>query len=99
MNIPNNIFREICIGSIRVYQKVISPFLPQSCRYHPSCSEYALQAVDEYGVWKGGLLAVKRLCRCHPWGGSGFDPVAHQMESDGSRFPAGTGDVHTTRGR
>ncbi|HWL47654.1 MAG TPA: membrane protein insertion efficiency factor YidD [Sphingomonadaceae bacterium] len=52
-----------------------SVLLPPSCRYHPSCSAYAITAIERYGALKGGWLAVKRLSRCHPWGGSGFDPV------------------------
>ena len=81
MDISKNIFREICIGSIKIYQRVLSPFLPHSCRYHPSCSQYALQSIDEFGVWRGGFRALKRLARCHPWGGSGLDPVHGHEES------------------
>lgn len=63
------------IGLIKFYQRGISPFLPPACRFTPTCSEYALQAIQAHGVGKGGVLAVKRLARCHPWGGSGDDPV------------------------
>ena len=52
-----------------------SRILPPSCRYQPSCSAYAIGALERYGAWRGGLLAAKRLLRCHPWGGSGYDPV------------------------
>jgi putative membrane protein insertion efficiency factor len=52
-----------------------SAILPPSCRYQPSCSAYAITAIERHGALKGGWLAIKRLCRCHPWGGSGFDPV------------------------
>jgi putative membrane protein insertion efficiency factor len=52
-----------------------SAILPPSCRYQPSCSAYAITAIERYGALKGGWLAIKRLSRCHPWGGSGFDPV------------------------
>lgn len=62
-------------GLIRVYQWGISPFLPGTCRYEPTCSEYALQAVNRFGGFKGGWLALKRILRCHPWGGWGYDPV------------------------
>jgi putative membrane protein insertion efficiency factor len=62
-------------GLIRVYQLCISPFTPASCRYLPTCSEYAAEAVAKHGACKGGWLALKRLARCHPWGGSGHDPV------------------------
>lgn len=59
----------------RFWQVGPSRVLPPSCRYAPSCSEYAIQALYKYGALKGGWLAIKRLMRCHPWGGSGFDPV------------------------
>lgn len=57
------------------YQYCISPFLPKVCRYEPSCSVYAVQALKKYGPFKGGYLAAKRILSCHPWGGSGYDPV------------------------
>jgi hypothetical protein len=60
---------------IRFYQVAISPLLGPSCRYTPTCSEYARQAIVKYGPFKGLWLAVKRVLRCHPWGGSGYDPV------------------------
>lgn len=60
---------------IRFYQYGISPFTPASCRYTPTCSQYALEALRRHGLFKGGWLALKRLSRCHPWGGNGYDPV------------------------
>lgn len=63
------------IGLIRFYQKCISPLTPPACRYTPTCSQYAIEAIRKYGVAKGGWLAIKRIARCHPWGGSGYDPV------------------------
>ena len=60
---------------IRFYRSGISPFLPPSCRYEPSCSAYAEEAIRRYGVGRGAGLAIRRLLRCHPWGGSGYDPV------------------------
>ena len=60
---------------IWVYQKAISPYTPPSCRFTPSCSEYARQALIKHGPVKGLWLAIKRIMRCHPWGGSGYDPV------------------------
>ncbi len=60
---------------IRAYQAVLSPLLPTSCRYLPSCSHYSHDAVDRYGVFKGAWLGAKRLARCHPLGGKGYDPV------------------------
>lgn len=62
-------------GLIRGYQLLISPVLPGTCRYMPTCSQYGLEAVTRYGAFKGGWLALKRLGRCHPWGGWGYDPV------------------------
>lgn len=62
-------------GVVRAYQLTLSPLLPMVCRFDPSCSRYAMQALAEHGALKGGLLAIKRLGRCHPWGGSGYDPV------------------------
>ena len=63
------------IGLIRFYQKCISPLTPPACRYTPTCSQYAIEAIRKYGPIKGCWLAAKRIARCHPWGGSGYDPV------------------------
>ena len=63
------------IGAIRFYQCCISPLTPPACRFTPTCSQYTLEAIRKYGVVKGGWLGVKRIARCHPWGGSGYDPV------------------------
>ena len=63
------------IGLIRFYQKCISPFLPNVCRYRPSCSEYFIQALQIHGIFKGTYIGTKRILRCHPWGSSGYDPV------------------------
>lgn len=60
---------------VRFYQYCISPLKPPCCRFTPTCSAYALQALRKYGPIKGGWLAIKRILRCHPWGGSGYDPV------------------------
>ncbi|MDR0864554.1 MAG: membrane protein insertion efficiency factor YidD [Candidatus Symbiothrix sp.] len=65
----------IALLPIRFYRNCISPLTPPMCRYVPSCSEYAMMAIQKYGPFKGGWLAVKRICRCHPWGGHGYDPV------------------------
>lgn len=65
----------LLILPIRFYQQCISPFTPPSCRFTPTCSEYARQAIAKHGPFKGLYLAVRRLLRCHPWGGSGYDPV------------------------
>ena len=60
---------------IKFYQLCISPFTPPSCRFTPTCSQYALEALRKHGLFKGGWLALRRILRCHPWGGSGYDPV------------------------
>ena len=60
---------------IRFYKICISPYLGSHCRYTPTCSQYAYEAISKYGILKGGWLALRRLLRCHPWGGSGYDPV------------------------
>ncbi|MBK7959251.1 MAG: membrane protein insertion efficiency factor YidD [Bacteroidetes bacterium] len=60
---------------ILFYKKAISPSLPPACRYHPTCSVYALEAFEKYGLFKGFYLATKRILSCHPFGGSGYDPV------------------------
>jgi putative membrane protein insertion efficiency factor len=60
---------------IRIYQTLLSPLLPSSCRFHPTCSHYSLEALKKHGLWKGTLLANKRISQCHPWGGQGHDPV------------------------
>lgn len=65
----------VLTGLIRLYQLTISPFLGPNCRYAPSCSEYALEAIRRFGPLRGGWLALRRIGRCHPWGGSGYDPV------------------------
>lgn len=63
------------IGLIKLYQWVISPMIGPKCRFTPTCSSYAIQALQKHGLIKGLWLAVKRISRCHPWGGSGWDPV------------------------
>jgi putative membrane protein insertion efficiency factor len=63
------------IALIKLYQWIISPVLGPKCRYTPSCSQYALEALKKYGPLKGGWLALRRISRCHPWGGHGYDPV------------------------
>jgi putative membrane protein insertion efficiency factor len=63
------------LALLRFYKKRISPGLPPSCRFQPTCSEYAYEAIDKYGIIKGGRLAIWRILRCNPWGGSGWDPV------------------------
>jgi putative membrane protein insertion efficiency factor len=63
------------IGLIRLYQIALSPLLRPSCRFDPSCSRYGIEAIRKHGPFKGGYLTIRRLLRCHPWGGHGHDPV------------------------
>jgi putative membrane protein insertion efficiency factor len=67
-------------GVIRAYQLLVSPLLPPSCRYLPSCSDYAAEAIATHGAFYGAWLALRRLARCHPWGGSGYDPVPRRAD-------------------
>jgi uncharacterized protein len=63
---------------LQAYKKLISPFLPAACRYVPTCSEYAMEAVERHGVLRGSWMAFARIMRCHPFAGSGYDPVVKQ---------------------
>lgn len=74
-HLPLQLIGLVFIGLIRFYQVAISPLLPDSCRYTPTCSQYSLQAIKKYGPFKGGYLAFRRILRCNPWGGHGHDPV------------------------
>jgi uncharacterized protein len=77
------------IAVVRVYQVAISSWTLPSCRFTPTCSMYAIDAVEKHGSAKGGWLALKRIGRCHPWGGQGFDPVPAPMEDDQSGIADG----------
>jgi putative membrane protein insertion efficiency factor len=68
-------FSLLFLAIIKAYKVLISPILPPSCRYTPTCSDYGAQAIQKYGPFKGGWLTIKRIMRCHPWGGHGYDPV------------------------
>ncbi|MGO9210631.1 MAG: membrane protein insertion efficiency factor YidD [Terriglobales bacterium] len=81
----------IALALLRAYQWLVSPLLGPACRYVPSCSEYAMEAVARYGVVRGGLKAAWRLARCHPLAKGGFDPVCGQSPVVSRRSPAGTG--------
>ncbi|MDC0231259.1 membrane protein insertion efficiency factor YidD [Aureispira] len=72
---PFKLLGFLFIGLIKFYQLAISPILPSSCRYTPTCSNYSLQAIKKYGPLKGCYLAIRRILRCNPWGGHGHDPV------------------------
>ena len=72
------ILRAVALAPIRTYQRVVSPLLPSRCKYHPTCSEYAVQAIKTQGVLRGVVLAGWRILRCNPWSHGGFDPVEDQ---------------------
>lgn len=75
MVIKMKILQKPLIWLIRFYQKFISPLFPGVCRFRPTCSQYMIEAIEIHGIVKGIWLGTKRICRCHPWGKSGFDPV------------------------
>jgi len=70
-----NLVRKIFVLPIRFYQRFLSPFLPKRCRFYPSCSQYALEAILRYGIFRGSFLALRRLLRCGPWHPGGYDPL------------------------
>jgi putative membrane protein insertion efficiency factor len=69
------IARSLAVAAIRLYRLVLSPILPPACRFMPTCSEYAAEAIEKHGLWRGGRLAMHRVSRCGPWHPGGFDPV------------------------
>lgn len=75
LKIVSNAVAKVMLALIWFYRHCISPLFPPVCRYTPTCSQYAVEAINKYGPFKGGWLAFKRILRCTPWGGSGFDPV------------------------
>jgi putative membrane protein insertion efficiency factor len=83
---PADAVRALLLGLIRLYQLTLSPWLGTQCRYDPTCSKYAAEALERFGVVRGVWLAAKRLGRCHPWGRSGYDPVP-ALEGSPARRP------------
>lgn len=77
----------VLIGLVRFYQVAVSPWLPPSCRYTPTCSAYAVDALRAHGAGRGSWLALRRIGRCHPWGGHGFDPVPPARPIDDEAGP------------
>ncbi|EHY79164.1 hypothetical protein PstZobell_17217 [Stutzerimonas stutzeri ATCC 14405 = CCUG 16156] len=76
--------RKLAVASIKVYQYAISPMMASHCRFYPSCSCYALEAIETHGLFRGGWLSLRRLGRCHPWNPGGYDPVPSQKTSNSS---------------
>lgn len=76
--------KTIVLYLLRAYKSAISPMFSPACRYVPTCSEYAVEAVRRYGAWRGGLMGIKRLLRCHPLASSGYDPVVKPKDSTGA---------------
>ena len=75
----------LLISLIKFYQKFISPFFPGVCRYRPTCSQYMIDAIKIHGLIKGSWLGLRRILRCHPWGGSGYDPVPPKKQPQDNR--------------
>jgi uncharacterized protein len=82
---PARLARAAAVAPIRVYQRVISPAIPRRCKYEPTCSRYAVDAIREYGILRGAVLAAWRLLRCNPWSYGGYDPVEAQRVFTGGR--------------
>jgi uncharacterized protein len=82
MTLPRTIARYTIIA----YRVTLSSLIGRQCRYFPSCSEFAEDAIEKHGVWAGGWMGASRICRCHPWGGSGLDPVPEQLPADASWY-------------
>ena len=75
LHLINRLLTQLLLLPIYFYRNCISPLTPPTCRFTPTCSQYAIEAIRKHGLFKGLYLAVRRLLRCHPWGGSGYDPV------------------------
>jgi uncharacterized protein len=78
VTVPSRIVRAVVLAPIVIYRRVLSPALPRRCKYEPTCSRYAVEAIREYGILRGLLLGVWRLLRCNPWSHGGYDPVESQ---------------------
>lgn len=81
LKVINRGINAILLGLVQLYRWTLSPYLGRACRFDPTCSAYAMEALRCHGPWQGGWLAVKRVCRCHPLGGFGFDPVPTRGKS------------------
>ena len=76
----NKIILHILIFFVKIYQVFLSPIIGQNCRYLPTCSEYTIQCLKEHGMFKGLILSLKRISKCHPWGSHGYDPVPSKIK-------------------
>lgn len=83
-----NLYERCVRGALRAYKWTLSPLIGRQCRFLPTCSEYAADALIRHGPWRGSWLATRRLCRCHPWGGSGYDPVPPRDKAPDGDGPA-----------
>ena len=72
--------RSLLIGIIKLYQYLLSPLFGQNCRFHPTCSQYSVEAINEHGVFKGGYLSMRRILKCHPFNEGGLDPVPKKQD-------------------
>ncbi|MFZ0762165.1 MAG: membrane protein insertion efficiency factor YidD [Candidatus Sulfotelmatobacter sp.] len=79
----NQCAKFVTLQLLRAYKWAISPLLPPACRFVPTCSEYAMEAVERYGAWRGGWMGLTRVLRCHPFGRAGYDPVVKQATGCG----------------
>jgi uncharacterized protein len=80
--------KPVALVLLRFYKRWVSPVFPPSCRYVPTCSEYAMEAVERYGALRGGMMAARRVLRCHPFAEGGLDPVGDASHRDGCRGPS-----------
>lgn len=87
--------RELALAPVHLYRRAISPLLPQRCKYYPSCSSYAVEAIRELGLVKGAIVAAWRLARCNPWSHGGVDEIHDRSLFRDARRPAGHGEVRT----
>ena len=76
--------RQVVIALIKLYRYAVSPYLAPSCRYTPTCSSYALEAIERFGIFRGGWMALRRVGRCHPWHPGGYDPVPEDYDMTAS---------------
>ena len=86
MKLISTIVSTCLIGLVKFYQVALSPWLGRSCRYNPTCSHYTIQAIREWGPIKGSWMGMKRISRCHPWGGFGDDPVPKKLDTQDQKI-------------